>query len=392
MEAAQRITWLLERYQQQSLSLEERAELMILIDQNSSREQVTGFIEQHLSIHPELLQLPAVPLSVDQLVLEGLRNQIQTVQQPDRNNRINRIVRYAAAAALLIAATCWYLWQHSAGTTSDPSAKTATIVAPAASGAMLTLSDGTSVQLDAAQNGLVAEQEGSKLQLQSGRLSYDAATASGKIVYNTLSTARGKLFQLLLPDGSKAWLNAASSITYPTAFAGNERLVSVTGEVYFEVSPSPQKPFRIRINNNTTVQVLGTSFNINAYTDEPLISATLLEGSIKIKLPQQEKLLQPGQQLQCDQQGELIAINQADISKVIAWKEGIFNFRNAGIEEVMRQISRWYDVDIVYEKGIPSIRFEGMIGRDLNLNDVLHGLKETGIHFKVEGKQLTVLP
>lgn len=315
-----------------------------------------------------------------------------------RNRRTIPIwVRYssAAAAVLLMAAAIYLSRQKSKpADLAKTTVKAIQDIAPGRQGAILTLSDGRTMTLDSLGNGVVATQNGSKIILNNGRLAYSEspAAATGTVAYNTTSTPKGRQFQLTLPDGTKVWLNAASSLRYPIAFTGAQRQVDVTGEAYFEVAPDPQKPFFVNINETTRIQVLGTHFNINAYTDEAAINTTLLEGSVAVISNREKTVLKPGQQARV-KAAQPIVVSNADTEKVIAWKNGIFDFQNARLEEVMRQLERWYDIDVVYEKGIPSIEFIGKMGRDLSLSEVLGGLQLSKVHFRLEaGRRLVVLP
>jgi transmembrane sensor len=276
-------------------------------------------------------------------------------------------------------------------------------IPPGRQGAILTLSDGKQVVLDSLGNGVVATQNGTQVILKNGQLAYDAAGKStGAIAYNTMSTPKGRQFQVTLPDGTRVWLNSASSITYPTSFAGNERRVEITGEAYFEVAHlfpvgggkgRGPIPFKVKINDQAEVEVLGTHFNINAYHDESNIKTTLLEGSVKVTGGSDRAFLQPGQQAQVTLSEKIKIVKDADIEKVMAWKEGLFNFEGLGIEEVMRQLARWYDIDVVYGKEVPDIKFVGEMSKNVSLSDLLSGLKGIGVHFRIEQeRRLVILP
>jgi hypothetical protein len=281
-------------------------------------------------------------------------------------------------------------------------AKTAPVkndIAPGKQGAILTLADGRTVVLDSLGNGVVASQGGTKVVLNNGRLAYNTeGAATAEPAYNTMTTPKGRQFQVTLPDGTKVWLNAASSLRYPTAFTGKERTVDVTGEAYFEVAPmlsgsGDRMPFIVKINDATQVQVLGTHFNINAYKDEATINTTLLEGSVRIVNGGEKAILRPGQQAQTGLSTRIKIVADANVEKVMAWKNGVFDFQDATLEEVMRQLQRWYDIDVVYEKGIPKLEFIGKMGRDLSLAEVLGGLQLSKVHFRLEeGRRLVVLP
>jgi len=265
-------------------------------------------------------------------------------------------------------------------------------VAPGGNKAVLTLADGSSIILDSSRNGMLTTQGNSKILKLNGVLSYNTLkNNTSEVLYNTISTPRGGQYQLILTDGTKVWLNAASSLRYPSGFVGKERKVELTGEAYFEVTKNAAMPFKVKVNE-MEVEVLGTHFNINSYEDESTIRTTLLEGSIKINKKGGSNLLKPGQQAQLNKKGEIKIINDADVEKAIAWKEGKFQFDRADIHAVMRQISRWYDVDVAYTKPVSS-HFGGTISRDVNLSQVLKLLHLTGeVTFRVQDKKVVVMP
>lgn len=270
-------------------------------------------------------------------------------------------------------------------------------VPPGKSGAILKLADGREVVLDSLADGVVATQWGTKVELKNGRLVYDAEKKNGgKILYNTMTTPKGRQFQLVLPDGTKVWLNAASSITYPASFSGDARRVKVSGEAYFEVTKMKEMPFYVTINERAEVKVLGTHFNINAYDDEQGIKTTLLEGSIRASLLGADKvpeflILQPGQQAEVTRDRKIKLNQSVNTDQVMAWKNGFFNFENASLGEIMRQLSRWYDIEVVYKQGVPPMVFGGEISRNVSLAGLLSGLERAGVHFRIEeGNRLIV--
>ena len=303
----------------------------------------------------------------------------------------------AAAVLLLLACGTYFLIQDKVKQQSSKTiASIPTLnkdVLPGRQGAILTLSDGKKVLLDSLGNGIVANQNGTKIILKNGLLVYDKeGKSTGGMVYNTMSTPKGRQYQVRLPDGTQVWLNSESSITYPTLFAGNERKVEITGEAYFEVTKNPKMPFRVKMNGQAEVEVLGTHFNINAYTNEAAIKTTLLEGSVKITNGADKAMLEPGQQAQLNTANKIRIVKSVDIEKIMAWKNGLFNFEGADLDEVMRQLSRWYDIDVAYEKGIPDIEFVGEVSKNVSLSGVLEGLHGVGVHFHIEGRRLVVLP
>ncbi|MDE1193052.1 MAG: FecR domain-containing protein [Arachidicoccus sp.] len=257
---------------------------------------------------------------------------------------------------------------------------------PGGNHAMLTLADGRQIILDSTGNGNVASQNGVQvIKLDSGKLAYKGNGAA--VAYNTLATPRGGQYQIILPDGSQVWLNSASSLQYPTAFTGRERMVTLSGEAYFEVAHNAAKPFKVN-SNGQTVTVLGTHFNINSYADENATTTTLLEGRVSVTSGNAHVLLAPGYAAR-QQQGKL-STGKADAGQAVAWKEGILDMDGQPFVEIMRQISRWYDVDIVYEGKIPDMRLNGQMDKGLKLSQLLKVLQLLNVHFRIEGKKLIV--
>jgi transmembrane sensor len=350
-------------------------------------------------LHAELVQLKALPVAdearadkVWQTIhasISSADNNGATVQRVPAAGRVHFLkrswVRYAAAVIVLLGIGA-YLWISK----QQPVEQVVTTdIAPGREGAILTLADGTKVILDSLGNGMVAEQHGTQVLLKDGILSYNASNAS-VVTYNTMATPKGRQFSIQLPDGSKAWLNAASSITYPTAFIGDERPVSITGEVYFEVVKDASRPFKVKVNDNTAIQVLGTSFNVKAYAGDASINTTLLEGSVRLQAYERVQKLVPGQQTQVKPNGDIELVNNADIQKTMAWKNGLFNFQDESLEEVMKQLERWYDIQVKYIGDPPRKKFFGELGRDLTLAQVIETLQEIGIQFHIEGRTLIV--
>lgn len=303
--------------------------------------------------------------------------------------------RYAGAIVIVLGVGLYFFTSNKKDSSEKPivTKTPATDVEPGKEGAILTLEDGSKMVLDSLGNGVVATQNGTKVLLQNGQLVYEAGHSPQTVIgYNTMATPKGRQFQLTLPDGSKVWLNAASSIRYPTVFAGNERKVEVTGEAYFEVVKNAASPFRVKIDEETEVEVLGTHFNVNSYDNEESINTTLLEGSVSVKNSAGKLVLKQGQQARVAGKEKIKLVADVDVEKVMAWKNGVFNFQDATLEEVMRQLERWYDIEIVYEKNIPTLEFYGKMGKDLSLQTVLRGLEKSNVHFRIEGRKLVVLP
>lgn len=268
-------------------------------------------------------------------------------------------------------------------------------VMPGGNKAILTLSNGNKINLNDVKNGVLASQGQAVLRKnKEGEVVYEAPpdknAHSAVVIYNTITIPNGGQFQLVLSDGTKVWLNSASSITFPTAFTSTERRVNITGEVYFEVAKNKQLPFRV-VAGKQTVEVLGTHFNVNAYADETAIKTTLIEGSVKISADGQYAIIKPGQQSSIlNNEAGKIGISTVDTDDVLAWTNGNFQFEKADIRLIMREASRWYDVAIKYDGEVPQRRFTGSISRNVNLSELLKILKYTGINFKIEGKTIVV--
>lgn len=267
-------------------------------------------------------------------------------------------------------------------------------VAPGGNRATLTLGDGSVIELDSAQNGALGSQGNTQvIKMAGAQLAYDNGDAGDREVfyYNTVNTPRGGQYQIILPDGSKVWLNAESSLRFPTAFAGNERKVELTGEAYFDIVKDAAKPFIVQLNR-MDVEVLGTEFNIMAYANERTVNTSLLRGAVRVRSGDARSLLRPGQQAQLHKDGKLNVVNHPFIEEEAAWKDGMFIFNNAALESIMRRICRWYNVeaDFTSEK-LKSQLFTGQIPRQENLSEVLKMLELTdAVHFDVENRTILV--
>ncbi|MDR6782904.1 transmembrane sensor [Pedobacter africanus] len=317
----------------------------------------------------------------------------------------------AAAAVLLVFGAGFYFYNQKESKTSRPQSSFTTAVQPGSNRATLTLANGKVIALDDAGSGKLAEQAGVSItKTKDGQLVYtiaNGAAGSNKETINTITTPKGGQYQVNLPDGSRVWLNAASSLRYPVYFTGAERRVTLTGEAYFEIAKvysaalsqrgnAPQRrvqaPF-IVLTDKQQVTVLGTHFNINAYTDEPVVKTTLLEGAVRVNrtaAPATALVLKPGEQSSiAGSQLNVVAVNTEE---AIAWKNGMFMFKDADLKTVMRAIARWYDVEVQYEGTLPDKEFSGDIYRNLDLNQVLSVLSFYKVHFRVEGKKITVTP
>jgi transmembrane sensor len=416
-------------------------ELFQKLVSNECTEQETELFFQLVKDLPEddvlIAQLDAWWDSIEPGEVKDLVRERRIWQQVQENNHPELYVQapvhllyrkrtwnIAAAVALLIMAGV-FLWTQRRPQ-PDYTASLAQIldstIRPGTDGAVLTLADGRQILLDSLKDGVIASQTGAEIMLQDGRLAYNAAGEKGnEPAWNTITTPRGRQFKIILPDGTQVWLNAASSITYPTFFAGAERRVEVTGEVYMDVARDSRKKFKVKVNNQAVVEVTGTEFNVKAYTDEASLATTLLEGSVKLYKatdtscwhcggvqtqelsPATAVSLSPGQQGLIESNNKqqpknrsnsgILILNDIDTDKILAWKNGYFNFTGMSSREAMNQLVRWYNIEVVYENDVPDIEFFGDLRRDMNLADVLTALEAAGVQFKViAGRKLVVLP
>jgi ferric-dicitrate binding protein FerR (iron transport regulator) len=304
-----------------------------------------------------------------------------------------------AAAALIFFTAGLLLFQHQKNSTKINTAQlnnnTAALILPGSKKATLTTGNGKVILLNDAANGVLDQTNaGNVVKTNAGQIvyrnSHHSSTAS-PMVYNTLSTPKGGEYQLVLPDGTKIWLNAASSITYPTAFNGKERRVTLTGEAYFEVAKNREKPFYVNVNN-TQIRVLGTHFNIEAYDDDTEMTTTLLEGSVQVTKNQAVSVLQPGQKAVIPNNSDKIAISTANIREAIAWKNGYFIFDDENITGIMKKVSRWYDVSVSYKDNADDQKFGGTFYRTKSITELLQYLEKIGkVHFAVEGRRVIVM-
>lgn len=378
---------ILTKYARNEVNAEEHAAFREWLKTRSA-EEMEALMEEYGEIVARLgaPQTPASPA-----LLAAIHHEINTTaSETPVKPMIIRRWGWAAAVALLLAGGT-YLWStYRPEAAQPPLAANSTDIKPGTNGAVLTLSDGSQVALDSAHAGTITLQGGGVAKVSGNKLVYEN---NGKAsAYNTMSTPNGRQFQLELPDGTKVWLNSASSIHYPTAFPGTVREVDITGEAYFEVASDASRPFRINVNNKAEVEVLGTNFNVNAYDNESTINTTLLQGSVRVlQRGHRGVVLRPGQQAQSTGAGEIKVIADANTEKAIAWKDGLFNFNGAKLDEVVRQLERWYDIRVIYEKDVPDIELAGKMTRGVSLQGLLVVLEELGVRCKLEGRTLTIL-
>ncbi len=337
----------------------------------------------------------AIKLRIDQEI-DQYEGRIRSVEAGGRIFKIS-FLRYAAAAiALMMLSIGTYIILRNG---NDPSAQLAVHheLSPGTNKAILTLANGKKIVLDKSANGEIAKQPGISIEnTPDGQIVYtvipskDSQVKGNDMSSNTISTPKGGQYQVVLSDGTRVWLNSASSISYPTTFSKEERLVELNGEAYFEVAKNKKVPFRVKTNVQI-VEVLGTHFNINSYADEPVMKTTLLEGVVKISTGNDQAILAPGQQARVNKSGTHLSVeSNINTDKVVAWKNGVFSFENDDLKSVMRQIARWYDVDVVYSGPLPGEKFFGEISRNSNLSEVFKILELNNVHFDVVGKTIRV--
>lgn len=404
----QHIIQLLEKYSSGQANAAEIEQLLTLVRTGIHDETVVSYIENNLeSFTPDNEE----DIAFWKSRLEGGAARItgtsteegRLIEMPAIKQRPGLLRKWgwAAASVLLLTIAGTYLLvsdKKKEETHSPVSIAETKHITPGKNGAVLTLADGSQLVLDSLGNGVVATQGGSSVTLKGGGLAYDpTGKTNGEIGYNTMTTPKGRQFQITLPDGTRVWLNAASSLKYPTAFTGNQRLVTVTGEAYFEVARNTLMPFKVNVDGKAAIEVLGTQFNVNAYSNEATISTTLLNGSVRISENDHAETLKPGQQGRIPQNDKaantgIKVINGVDLAKVMAWKNGLFNLEGASLQEIMRQVERWYDIEVIYAKNVPDAEFEGKLTRDVPLSDLLVMLGKSGVHCKIENRTLTVLP
>jgi transmembrane sensor len=400
--SSSRLKYLLHSYYNGTATSAERQELMEHIGTTDHEEVIKewiahqmGSMEQAGQAMPRVITNERASQILSCIVSEAASTET-IVQQPERRTvRLRWAWQAAAAVIILIAGMGSYHFLSAPHTPEIAETKAVAIqdIAPGGNRAVLQLANGTKIILDSARSGRLAQQGNANIvKLEGGKLAYSASNEhTTEVLYNSLSTPRGGQYQLTLPDGTRVWLDAESSIRYPTAFTGTERKVEIRGQAYFEVAKNEKMPFIVRAGQTTTT-VLGTSFNINAYPDEKTVNTTLLEGLVKFSSGDDAQLLRPGQQAVVNNMTGSLTVRNGDTYQAVAWKNGQFYFEDMDLHSIMRLISRWYDVDIEFQSNFDGVRFGGGISRQLNLSNVRRLLDKSGVHTKLEEKKLIVLP
>lgn len=330
----------------------------------------------------------------EQELHDKILNRLRTTLHSTPGAKVTPMWKKLAAAASIVAlvsAGGWYLMHDRSNDSTQVASQTGTN--PGFEQAILTTSDGRKIQLGKNSHQPINEKNGVLISNDGHQLSYTSSTTGNSVFFNTLEVPRKGVYSLVLADGTKVWLNSLSSLTYPTSFPGRERRVSIKGEAYFEIAKNPRQPFVVDVEGGQAIEVLGTSFNVNAYTNEEQISTTLLEGAVRVKAGDQQQMLAPGQEAQFSLSGRALQVRQvADPNDVISWKNGFFVCNGKDLKAILRQVTRWYDIEVVYQGNINPEAFEGTISRNMNLSELLSMLEITGVKFSFQGRQLTVLP
>lgn len=380
-----------------TLNAPEKRELAEWVRRNPDDERLAQALEQAWErFEPE----QPMPEAVSDRILANIFPAAawEEEEEPEQGGGIAWLWPKFVAAALVIGlGVYWWAGYRGNGDVAQQEKAVKTQLAdipPGSNKAILTLGDGSSITLDSAGNGLLASEGGTSVtQSEKGQLVYKlGVNAETAPVFNTVSTPKGGQFHIVLPDGTGVWLNAASSLRFPTAFTGKQRDVEITGEVYFEVAHNKQMPFVVK-NGAMEITVLGTHFNVMAYDDEKIMRTTLFEGAVKVTRGGREALLAPGQQARISAAtGSVRVVDDVDTEKELSWKNGYFQFEDESLESIMRQVSRWYDVEVRYEGNSRGENFTGRLPRNANVSGVMKILSLSGVKFRIEDKTIIVTP
>ncbi|OKS88752.1 FecR family protein [Mucilaginibacter polytrichastri] len=390
----QKVTALFQKYLDLMATDDEKQEFLDYVEDPAYAE----LIQQLISVAYELQEEPAeLSDPAKARVLQYIFKETETTATPAKVIRL--WPRIAAAAAIIVGFSFGaYFILHKQTSEQQVAKLDRNDIAPGHNQATLTLANGQKIVLTKGLIGQLAKQNQTIINASQNNIVYQTNVPSaGQVVYNTLSTAIGEQspYPLVLADGTKVWLNAASSITFPVAFNGKERLVNITGEAYFEVTHNESQPFRVKTETQT-VEDLGTRFDINSYTDEPVVKTTLVDGEVRIQAYSPGKdisssiKLKPGEQAQLG--ADQFQVQPVNATRITAWKDGNFRFQNDDIQTIMRQLARWYNIEVRYQGTPPKDKFSGRISRKSPISAVLHMMELTNhVHFKIEGRRVTVI-
>ncbi|NIG57429.1 FecR family protein [Chitinophaga sp. Cy-1792] len=380
---------LMARYLEGTCTPEEAQELLEWLDSSESRR--LGLDMMRYEFERAMSEPVSVPEAMSSRIEMRLLQEISKKKKTPVYQLHGRkwIAAAAAMAAAIVATGLWVRRQPHTAPKVEAVAMKVQDARPGTDKAILTLADGSKVTLDSAGNQVIV-QGGTQVKQKNGQLLYESAgNTTQAVTYNMLAVPRGGQFKIVLPDGSTVWLNSASSLRYPTAFTGATRTVEIQGQAFFEVAQNSDKPFIVQADK-TSILVLGTGFDIMSYPDEKEQRTTLVSGSVKVKVGNTEKYLKPGQQVALDHTTGVATVQDADVQGVIAWKTGFFEFENTGLSVILRQLGRWYDLDIEDNFTNSTCRLGGRISRNLPLSEILPMLKSAGADFKIHGRTLTV--
>ncbi len=377
---------LISRQINHGLTPEEQGELNAWLEADPSRQIVYDGLREGDA------QQSAIDF-MNSLSVDAAWNKVSAVSEISQSAPVVKNVssfrkRFAWAAAAVLVAS-FFIWRTNMDQPVKSSAAPVEIL-PGGTKATLTLADGNIISLDAVPNGDIAAEGNVQVIKMDGTLQYNGDNDNADITYNTIQTPRGGKYQLVLSDGSVVWLNAASSLRFPVVFKGKERQVELMGEAYFEVKKG-EKPFKVSLQNGSRIEVKGTAFNVNAYQDEDLLRTTLLEGKINFMMMGKTQALLPGQQIRVAyEQPHMQVIDGVDVEQEVAWKNDLFIFKGMDVKSIMREISRWYDIDVVYKGKFNPETFSGIVSRKTNLSQVLKIMEEGGVRFAIEGRTIVV--
>lgn len=386
IESRLRQSVLILKYLNEELTESESAELNAWIKADPAHEQLFQELTNESEIRKELAIMDA--FSVEE-AKQAFLNKLKPVPMKRRN-----LKWYYAAASVVVLLALGLLLRNSSPETEAPlniveELKKAELITPATDKAILTMADGQKIEISPSTSGLISKQDKVDLVAEDGEIRYNVQGAVDKMQYNTLTTPKGGQYKLILEDGTKLWINAASSITFPVAFIGNERKVVLHGEGYFEVAPDAKRPFRVEMDHGM-VEAIGTAFNVNSYEDDPISKTTLIEGKVRVQSNKEDIILIPGQQANISTAGDIKKITDVDTDAELAWKNGQFVFKSATVPEIMKQLSRWYDIDVKFQQESPKDKFSGIVNRSGNLSEVLRILNEGGIRFKINNRTIII--
>jgi ferric-dicitrate binding protein FerR (iron transport regulator) len=391
MEAENRYQYLLSLFNNGTATADELAELERLL----ASPEATGLLQELWEKIPADARFFEESKSEAMLAMIRQRNREAMKIIPQRKRNAWPLL-LAAACILAVTGTLLFIFiKPTKHTTPNIVAEQQPpkLVVPGGDKAVLLLDDGSSITLDSSGNGTISIQGATNVSKAGGQVIYalnDKPTEENNVLYNTLKTRRGGQYQLVLADGTRVWMNASSSLRFPTAFPGKERIVELTGEAYFEVAKDAQRPFSVRVND-ITVNVLGTHFNVMAYENEAATAISLLEGAVNVTKENNKVSLRPGQQARLQPGAAFQVINNVNLEEIIAWKNGYFQLDHTRLDVLMRQVERWYDVDVVYQGKIPNRQFGGKIPRKSDIKEVMKLLELSNVYSHIEGNKITIL-